>query len=173
MTTALLLAAGSSRRFGPTCKLQAMYQGKPLVRHPADAILQAGLQAVAVVADPAVESLLPEFRIVRVYPGPQSQSLRAGLDMITDDRALVVLGDMPHLDAALLLRIASAPAPAAAFDGSRIMPPASIPVTMFPEVTGLTGDRGAASLLQTRADLCKIRVSRHVLKDVDLLSDLE
>lgn len=173
MTTALLLAAGSSRRFGPACKLQAIYRGKPLVRHPADVILQAGLQAVAVVADPAVGALLPEFRIVRVPPGPQSQSLSAGLDMITDECVLVVLGDMPHLDAALLLRIASAPAPAAAYDGRRIMPPASIPAAMFPEVAALTGDRGAASLLRHRADLCKILVPAHALKDVDLLSDLE
>lgn len=150
-----------------------MYQGKPLVRHPADAILQADLQAVAVVADPAVEALLPEFRIVRVQPGQQSQSLRAGLDMINDDRALVVLGDMPHLDAPLLLRIASAPAPAAAFDGSRIMPPVSVPAAMFLQVAALTGDRGAASLLQNRADLCRIPVPPHVLKDIDLLSDLK
>ena len=171
MTTVVLLAAGASRRFGPDCKLQALYRGKPLVRHAADAILATGFPALAVTADPAVEALLPEFRIIRSI-GPQSQSLRAGLDQVDDDCALVVLGDMPHVDAALLRRIAAAPAPAAATDGSRVMPPASIPRSMFADIKRLSGDQGAASLLRPRADLHRLPARAEVLADVDTWKDI-
>lgn len=173
MTTIILLAAGSSRRFGPLCKLQAPYRGKPLVRHPAEAILETGLRALAVVADPAIEALLPEFPVVRVAPGPQSASLKAGLSHVATGDALIVLGDMPHVTAALIRRVAAAPAPATAWDGDRIMPPVSIPASLFQDVAKLTEDRGAASLLRNRRDLHRITVAPHVLKDVDRPADLE
>lgn len=171
MTTIVLLAAGASRRFGSSCKLQAPYRGKPLIRHAAQAILATGLPALAVTADPAVENLLPEFRIVRSI-GPQSQSLRAGLEAVDDDRALVVLGDMPHVDEALLLRLAAAPAPAAASDGDRITPPASLPRSMFADIARLSGDQGAGAVLRTRPDLHSVHVDTWLLRDVDKPDDL-
>lgn len=171
MTTVVLLAAGASRRFGPECKLQSLYRGKPLVRHAADAILATGLPALAVTADPAVEELLPEFCIIHSV-GPQSQSLRAGLEQVNDDRALVVLGDMPHVNADLLHRIAEAPAPAAATDGIRVMPPASIPRSMFADIMRLSGDQGAASLLRLRPDLNRIPATNEVLVDIDTQKDI-
>ncbi|WEF24456.1 NTP transferase domain-containing protein [Paracoccus sp. S3-43] len=171
MTTVVLLAAGASRRFGTACKLQAPYRGKPLVRHVAEAILASGLPAVAVTADPAVEDLLPEFRIIRSI-GPQSQSLRAGLAAVDDDRALVVLGDMPHVDAALLLRIALAPAPAAASDGNRITPPASLPRSMFADIAQLSGDQGAGAVLRRRPDLYLVHVDAGRLRDIDISEDI-
>lgn len=171
MTTVVLLAAGASRRFGPDCKLQALYRGKPLIRHAADVILATGLPALAVTADPAVETLLPEFRIIRSI-GPQSQSLRAALDQLEDDCALVVLADMPHVDAALLRRIATAPAPAVATDGRRVMPPACIPRSLFNDIKHLSGDQGAASLLRSRADLHLVPVKEDILADVDTPKDI-
>lgn len=171
MTMIVLLAAGSSRRFGPACKLQSPYRGKPLVRHAADAILASGIPALAVTADPAVEVLLPEFRNFRSI-GSQSRSLRTGLGQVDDDCALVVLGDMPHVDADLLRRVAAAPAPAAAFDGHRISPPATIPRLLFSQVERLSGDRGAASILRSRPDLHLVPCPEDMLKDVDSFEDI-
>ncbi|WP_306753477.1 nucleotidyltransferase family protein [Paracoccus actinidiae] len=171
MTTVVLLAAGASRRFGSACKLQSLYRGKPLVRHAAEAILATGFPALAVTADPAVEALLPEFRIIRSI-GPQSHSLQAGLAEVRDDCALVVLGDMPHVDAALLRRIAASPAPAAASDDDRITPPASIPRSLFADIARLSGDQGAASVLRTRSDLYRIPVPKGTLADIDTQEDI-
>ena len=170
MTTVVLLAAGASRRFGTACKLQSLYRGKPLIRHAAEAILATGFPALAVTADPAVEALLPEFRIIRSI-GLQSKSLQVGLAQVTDDCAVVVLGDMPHVDDALLRRIAAAPAPAAVSDGDRITPPASIPRSLFADIARLSGDQGAASVLRTRSDLCRIPVSAETLTDIDTQED--
>lgn len=171
MTTVVLLAAGRSRRFGPDCKLQAIYRGKPLVRHAAEAILRSGLPGVAVVADPAVAGLLPEFKLVHVS-GLQSDSLRAGLRQVADEAAMILLADMPHVTAGLLQRIAASPAPAAATDGARICPPALLPRSFFPQVEKLTGDRGAGELLRSLPDLHAIRVSPEILTDVDVPDDL-
>jgi molybdenum cofactor cytidylyltransferase len=170
LTTVVLLAAGASRRFGTACKLQSLYRGKPLIRHAAEAILATGFPALAVTADPAVENLLPEFQIIRSI-GPQSQSLKKGLAQVRDDCALVVLGDMPHVDAALLRRIARAPAPAAASDEDRITPPASIPQSLFADIARLLGDQGAASVLRTRSDLYRIQVPAETLTDIDTQED--
>lgn len=172
MTTALLLAAGRSKRFGSACKLQTVYGGKPLVRHAAEAILQTGLPAVAVVADPAVARLLPEFRHV-FSKGVQSQSLRAGLQKVTDNAALIVLADMPHVDADVLRRIAASPGPTVATDGTRICPPVLLTRALFPLLEQLTGDHGAGKILKSMKDLCHIHVAPEILKDVDVPADIE
>lgn len=171
MTTVVLLAAGRSRRFGPACKLQAIYRGKPLIRHAAEAVLGSGLPAIAVVADPAVAALLPEFRTI-FSSGVQSDSLRAGLQHVTDGDALIVLGDMPHVPADLLRNIAASTAPAAATDGTRICPPVLLPESLFAAVETLRGDRGAGDLLRTLPDLHLVRTASDILKDVDFPQDL-
>ncbi|WP_154764839.1 nucleotidyltransferase family protein [Paracoccus lichenicola] len=167
----MLLAAGRSRRFGPDCKLQAPYRGKPLVRHAAEAILGTGLPAVAVIADPAVAGLLPEFRLVHGR-GVQSDSVRLGLRHVADEAALIVLADMPHVTADLLQRIATSRAPAAATDGHRICPPALLPRSLFPQVQALTGDQGAGALLRSLPGLHRIHVKPEFLRDVDVPDDL-
>jgi len=171
VTTVLLLAAGRSRRFGRRCKLQAPYRGKPLVRHAAETILRTGLPALAVVADPAVASLLPEFRLI-YSTGLQSDSLRAGLRQVADQAAMIVLADMPHVTPEILQQIAGSPGPVAATDGRRICPPALIPRSLFPRVENLTGDRGAGELLRSLPDLRRVSVSPGILKDVDVPDDL-
>lgn len=166
MITILLLAAGRSHRFGPACKLQAVHRGKPLIRHTADAIVDAGFPAIAVVSDSAVADLLPEFRIV-YSTGLQSQSLRDGLAEVTTSRVLIVLGDMPNVDAALLRRIAAETAPAGTTDGGPLGPPASFDRSMFAALQDLAGDRGARSLLRGLTDVRSVHVAAEALKDID------
>lgn len=164
-TTALLLAAGQSRRFGPDCKLQAIHRGKPLVRHAADAIIATGLPRIAVVSDPAVAALLPEFQIV-CSSGEQSQSLRHGVAAVTTGRVLIVLGDMPNIDAALLRDVAAS-APAAASDGGPPGPPASFDRSIFNDLRNLSGDKGARAVLRSMVGLRVITVPPAVLIDID------
>lgn len=171
MTTVILLAAGRSRRFGPACKLQAPFRGKPLVRHAADAILATGFPAVAVVSDPEVGRILPEFRIV-AGDDSQSGSLQAGIGQVRDWPALIVLGDMPFVTADLLTCISESPPPAAARHGNLICPPASIPASLYGAIMKLTGDRGAGAFLRGLKTLHTVATLPETLKDIDVPNDI-
>ncbi|MGV3695286.1 MAG: NTP transferase domain-containing protein, partial [Paracoccus marcusii] len=89
--TGLLLAAGASRRFGPSDKLLAPVAGMPLVAHAAQAMRATPLDdRIAVIANPALAPLLDGFRIVLIAQGQQSDSLRAGLSAAGNpDRLLI------------------------------------------------------------------------------------
>ncbi|TGN59364.1 nucleotidyltransferase family protein [Paracoccus liaowanqingii] len=152
--TGLLLAAGASRRFGPQDKLLAPLGGRPLVAHAADALRVTSLDhRIAVIANPALVPLLDGFRIVLISPGgQQSDSLRAGLGEAGQlDRLLITLGDMPDVTAAHLTRILTAATddlPSCSHDGTAPLPPACFPQARFAALQTLTGDQGAARLLQ-------------------------
>lgn len=178
-TTAILLAAGASRRFGPQDKLLARHRGQPLIAHAAAALRATRLaQRIAVIANPALVPHLGGFRIVTLPPGTepsQSTSLRAGLMAAgRPERLLIVLGDMPDITPAHLLAIigrTTAEQPAASTNGRAILPPACFPAAILPRLAALTGDRGAASLL---ADLpASQRIAApDLLADIDRPKDL-
>ena len=178
-TAILLLAAGASRRFGAANKLLAPLEGRPLLRNAADAAraVPADLY-LAVVSDPAVEALLPDFRTVRVDPGqPQSESLKAGLALaqaMGAARLLVVLADMPRVPAALMSEVLAKGAihPAAATDGTRILPPVCLPATIFLEIQSLAGDQGAGALLKNLPASQRVLASAAILTDIDTEADL-
>src|SRR6476620_2823980 len=107
----VLLAAGAATRFrkaagalGPVTKLVAQHEGKPLVRHVAEAALAAGLAPLIVVtghAQDAVEQALHDLTFTAVhnaaYASGMASSLKAGLAAVPADAqaAIVLLGDMP------------------------------------------------------------------------------
>lgn len=179
-TAVLLLAAGASRRFGSANKLLAQVEGRPLVRHAADAAraVTAGLHIV-VTSDPEVEALMPDFRRVRVDPGlPQSASLKAGVAVaqaLLADKVLVVLGDMPRVTTAFMEQVLArgGDMPAAASDGERVMPPAYLPGAIFPALAELTGDQGAGAILRHLPDSQRVLAPPGMLADIDTAEDLE
>ena len=181
-TIGLLLAAGHSRRFGPQNKLLADFRGKPLVAHSAEAMRNAGLDGlVAVVTDQAVADHLTGFNLVR--PGEadpeQSNSLRTGVQAVLDiggERLLIGLGDMPLVTAAHLRAVVDRCTPkraSASTDGTRRTPPACFPVSMAGALLTLYGDRGAGSLLQTLPADALVEAQASMLKDVDVVADLD
>lgn len=115
---AVLLCAGLSRRFGPGNKLLALLDGRPLASYPATlcvSIPLAGRIAVVPAEDAALDALLTAsgFTLV-VNPRPEAgkdSSLRLGLAaaLACGARgALVLLGDMPHIDATHLQALSAA-----------------------------------------------------------------
>lgn len=175
----LLLAAGASLRFGPDDKLLAPVKGKPLVRHAAEAALAAGAERhIAVVSSPQVAALLPEFRKVVVPAGvPQSESLKAGVSVAAAfgmEAVAVVLADMPWVTTALIDAVMArgGKQPAAATDGTRIMPPALLPAALFDAVAGLSGDQGAGALLRDLPAERRILAEARILADIDTPEDL-
>ena len=115
---AVVLAAGRSSRFhaaggaGET-KLIATLDGKPVVRHVVEAALASRARPVIVVvghASGAVEAALAGLPATIVfnpdYATGLASSLRAGLTAAPTDAAgaLMLLGDMPRVEAALIER---------------------------------------------------------------------
>ncbi|WP_156295776.1 nucleotidyltransferase family protein [Methylobacterium aquaticum] len=181
----VLLAAGRGTRFGASPKLLSLLDGKPLVRHAAEAAVAADLGPVVAVlghAAEAVRGALAGLPLTLVenpdYTDGLSTSLRAGLEALPERvaAALVVLGDMPRIGPGLLVLLAEA------FRSASVTPSAVVPVRdgqrgnpvllnrrlLAPGLATLTGDRGAGPLLARRDDVVELSVDEAgVLIDVD------
>ena len=178
----VLLAAGEATRFrkaagaqGPVTKLVAQHDGKPLVRHVAEAALAAGLSPLIVVtghAQDAVSEALHDLAFTPVhnpaYASGMASSLKAGLSAVPAEAkaAIVLLGDMPLVSAALIAELTQAFAqhPHAAavvpvHEGVRGNP-VLLSRAVFAQMMELTGDAGARQVLRARdADVIEIAVT--------------
>jgi molybdenum cofactor cytidylyltransferase len=106
--TAILLAAGSARRFGSE-KLLAPYRGRPLYEHALEAVVSSsGVSETLMIVRPGF-SLSPAPSRVRFIVNPDhaegmASSLRAGVRAASADSAayLIALADMPGVSARLI-----------------------------------------------------------------------
>ncbi|MEH6726549.1 MAG: NTP transferase domain-containing protein, partial [Hyphomicrobiales bacterium] len=183
---ALLLAAGQSKRMGPNNKLIAEVDGKPLIRHVADAAIGAlgedltivtGAQPEQVVA--ALDGLPVQTIFNPDFDQGLSTSLRAGIQALArrdtkPDGVLVLLGDMPRISQEIVKQLV------AAFDpekGRQIIVPTDAgkrgnPVlwsTRFLDaLTGIQGDTGARHLIGEYAEFVyEVEVGRAASFDLD------
>ena len=184
---AVLLAAGAATRYRAAdpslaTKLVARVDGVPLVRRAADAALASRADPLVVVtghAAPEVRAALEGLPLVLAHNPDHAtgmaSSLRTGLASLPGDvdGALVLLGDMPGVTAALIDRLVAALA--AAPDAEAVVPvhggrrgnPALLARSLFRAAMALTGDEGARRLL-ARARLVEVPVDDEaVLLDVD------
>jgi molybdenum cofactor cytidylyltransferase len=154
---ALVLAAGSARRFGSD-KLSAPFAGEPLVCHAIRAARATPATRVIVIAHPALElGACPAVEVVRFASDALSASLRAGLQAAGDvDGLFVFLGDMPLVphDAAARLaeRIGTAYAAMPRHAG-KPGHPVLLSRAAFADVAALEGDAGLGKLLRSRDDV--------------------
>jgi molybdenum cofactor cytidylyltransferase len=181
---AIVLAAGRSTRMGGPNKLLAEIGGRPLVRIVAEQALASRAAPVIVVTgherakvDAALAGL--KLRLVHNpdYAAGLSTSLKAGLAALPPhvDGAIVCLGDMPQVTAALIDRLAEA------FDperGALVVVPTiegkrGNPVVwsrrFFPDLMALEGDVGARHLIATYADV----VAEVPVEDAAALTDVD
>jgi molybdopterin-guanine dinucleotide biosynthesis protein A len=111
---AIVLAGGRSSRFGRD-KLAEPIDGRPLLHHPIAAV-RAITGEIVVVAAPGHEPALPDgIRLVHdatAFEGPLA-GLAAGLEALDPaiGSAVVVAGDMPSLQPAVLSRLLAALGP--------------------------------------------------------------
>ncbi|MCJ2021319.1 MULTISPECIES: nucleotidyltransferase family protein [unclassified Methylobacterium] len=178
----VLLAAGRGSRFGPAPKLLARLDGKPLVRHAAEAALGAGPRPVVAVlgahAD-AVRAALDDLELIRVenpdYAAGLATSLRAGLAALPASctAAVVVLGDMPRVTAAHIDRLVAAfadaePAAVVPVQDGRYGNPVLLNLRRLgADIAHLRGDHGAGPLLRGRADVLEIPGDAATGLDID------
>jgi len=160
----LLLAAGASSRMRGRDKLMEEVQGRALLRHLAIQALSTGL-AVAVTLPPDRPlrgAVLDGLTLIRIPVADAhdglSASLRAGLAVIAPEHSvMVLLADLPELDAADLASMARAQArhPAAILRGAAQDGTPGHPVIFPPwaraELAALSGDEGAKPVLKAHA----------------------
>jgi len=181
---ALVLAAGRSTRMGGPNKLLAEIGGKPLVRFVAEQALASRATPVIVVTGherAKVEAALAGLRVKFVhnpdFAAGLSTSLKAGLAVLPPevDGAIVCLGDMPQVTAALIDRMVEAFDPAR---GALVVVPTiegkrGNPVVwsrrFFPDLMALEGDVGARHLIATYADA----VAEVPVEDSAALTDVD
>jgi molybdenum cofactor cytidylyltransferase len=159
---AVVLAAGRSTRMGGPNKLLAEIARRPLVRIAAEAALASGAKPVIVVAGhqhDQVEQALTGLP-VRVVHNPNfadglGTSLRVGIAAVPAeaDGAIVLLGDMPQVDARLIDRLITAFDPdrgalvvVPTFEGKRGNP-VLWSRRFFPDLMAIEGDVGARHLI--------------------------
>jgi molybdenum cofactor cytidylyltransferase len=164
---AIVLAAGRSTRMGGANKLTAEIGGKPLVRAVTEQALGSRARPVIVVTGhqhDAVERALGGLPVKFVhnldYERGLSTSLKAGIAAVPPDidGAVICLGDMPHVSAALIDSLIEAFDPergaliAVPTVGGKRGNPVVWSRRFFPDLSELEGDVGARHLIGIYAD---------------------
>jgi molybdenum cofactor cytidylyltransferase len=183
---AVLLAAGTSSRFGDEDKLMAELRGKPLAAHTLETVASmAFAELIAVVRPIALAPVLHRKLdrrgytiIVNDHPeeGISGSIVRAVEHVMPINKIrgiLICLADMPDVPQTHYNRICLAAedirSVVASTDGFSSSPPAFIGRKHFPELLALKGDQGARALLSHGL---QIETTGNVLHDIDTPEDL-
>ncbi|MCC2659221.1 MAG: 4-diphosphocytidyl-2C-methyl-D-erythritol synthase [Panacagrimonas sp.] len=181
----VLLAAGTSSRFGSLKQVEVLDDGRSLVRRAADTALATGLPLWVVTGaqDDRVRAELAglSLRVVHNldWASGMGGSLSCGVRAAEPnaEALIVMLADQPLVtvdDLYALLR-EHAPHPgsivAAEYD-SVIGPPCLFPARDFPDLIALEGDRGARAVLRQQAQRVRRVAMPNAALDVDTAEDL-
>ncbi len=184
----VLLAAGRSSRMGGPNKLLADIGGRPLSRHAAERVAEAGLTgAVCVVGHQAalVREALAGVGLDFVdnpdFAEGLSTSLKAGIAALPAeaDGALVVLADMPAVSGDDIDRLLNAfrksggGAIVRATHNGKRGNPVILPRALFARVAALEGDTGARQLVEAgEAEVVDVEIGEAASRDIDTPDDL-
>jgi len=176
---ALILAAGSSTRFGSGKQLVRI-GGRTMPAIVADTAASVGLEPVIAVLPPGVDAPAGVVPVRNDQPSAGlSRSLRVGLARVEAsdaEAAIILLADQPTVDPEVLVRVATdggrAPI-AAAFADGRIGPPILIRREAFDLASQISGDEGLRRVIDEHPELvARIPVGAHA-PDVDTPTDLD
>jgi CTP:molybdopterin cytidylyltransferase MocA len=141
----VILAAGQGRRFGGAKQLHPV-DGRPMLEAVLAAAERSGIDERIVVLGAHGSAVLAAVdlhgaRVVHssAWREGQAASLRAGLDELSADDAVVVLGDGPALDVRAIARVLAAqdpdhPRPLAADYGCGRSHPVVLPRSFWPQL---------------------------------------
>ncbi len=180
----ILLAAGSSRRFGADKRLQPLADGTPMALASARHLARICRRTIVVIRpdDAALASLLAAEGMETVVCDQAAQgmghSLSRGIEVSADaDGWLVALADMPYIEPASYAAVAEA-----LQNGARLARPAYKGKSGHPvgfsaiyraDLLALTGDQGGKSILDAHQEhirLCPLD-DPGVLKGIDRPSE--
>jgi molybdenum cofactor cytidylyltransferase len=155
--SAIVLAAGASRRFGDGDKLASLYQGRALLHWALSALGAFAFHEILLVTRKG--QVLPDLGAVpdyRIVVNPEAEtgmasSIASGIDNLAPcDAAFVVLGDMPKVPPTLYAQLV-----ALWPEGDIIQPvhkgqpgnPVLFAAKVFDDLKALKGDEGARALI--------------------------
>ncbi|MEA3390445.1 nucleotidyltransferase family protein [Sphingobium sp. CCH11-B1] len=184
---AVLLAAGTSSRFGEEDKLMADLRGKPVAAHTLETVASMAFAELVAVARPIELAPVIHRKLERrgytilVNDRPEegiSGSIVRAVEHVMPIRRvrgiLICLADMPNIPPSHYNRVCLAAedirSVVASTDGFSSSPPAFIGRKHFPELLALKGDQGARALLSHGI---QIETSGAVLHDIDTVDDLQ
>lgn len=166
---AIVLAAGAGSRFGGR-KLLATIEGRPVLQHVLDRVAEAGIDRVIVVLGDDARELQAavtwrdEVRVVNPEPGRGlSSSLRIGMAALPGDAAaaLIVLGDQPRVEPAVIRAVCAAgvdaerPVAVPVYADDRGRNPLLLGRAAFALVEAADGDRGLGPLIAAHPELVR------------------
>ncbi|ETI58986.1 MobA [Sphingobium sp. C100] len=183
---AVLLAAGTSSRFGEDDKLMADLRGKPLVAHTLETVASMAFAELVAVTRPIDQAPVIHrkldrrgFTILvndRPAEGISGSIIRAVEHVMPINRIrgiLICLADMPDVPQShynhICLAAEDIRSVVASTDGFSSSPPAFIGRKHFPELLALKGDQGARALLSHGL---QIETTGAILRDIDTPDDL-
>ena len=184
-TTALiLLAGGTSSRFGQTNKLMTDFKGKSLIQHSIDefSALPFGLHiGVIAAASPDLEAMFVQNNFSTVLnqnpKAGQGHSIALGAQFALDkgySSVCICLADMPLVSAEHVLSLFcnnSAAETVFSQAGDLLFPPALFRDQALQALTHLTGDKGAKSLADQNT--ARVKMPEWMAADIDTLADLK
>lgn len=162
---AVVLAAGMSKRLGRPKQLLEL-DGKPLVTHVVERLIQSDVDGVVVVTGYHASEIELELRGYPVYQvfnqdfaDGQASSIAAGVRALPSfvDAVVIVLADMPGMRPEVVSAVidrwrqGQAPAVIARYVSGRGHP-VLFDRRVFPELVALTGDEGGRSILTALED---------------------
>lgn len=183
---AVLLAAGTSSRFGPDDKLMADLRGKPMVVRTMETVASMAFAELVAVCRPLADAPVIHRKLERrgytilvndrPEEGISGSIVRAVEHVMPLKRCrgiLICLGDMPDVPQSHYNRICLGAedirSVVASTDGFSASPPAFIGRRHFPELLALKGDQGARALISRGV---QIETMGAYLRDFDTPEDL-
>jgi molybdenum cofactor cytidylyltransferase len=158
-TAGIILAAGSSSRFGEAKQL-LMWKGEPLIRHVVRSAIKSGLSPLVVVVGSSsneVQNAIKDLHLRIVnnskWMGGMSTSIKAGLSALTGDVGGVVFlqADQPQIPPGMIKSVVEAhqsslnPIIAPQIDGQRGNP-VLFDADTFADLLAIEGDMGGRAL---------------------------
>ena len=183
----VVLAAGLSSRMGLN-KMLLELGGRTLVRRTVTTAFSAGLDPVLVVLGHESDRVraelsgLPYTAVLNSdYARGMNTSLRAGIAALPDDAAgaVVLLGDMPLVDASMVRALLTAfrrsgPKLAISSYGGVVAPPILYGGALFPELRALEAESCGKSVVRNhRAEAVELQWPPETLTDLDSPEDVE
>jgi molybdenum cofactor cytidylyltransferase len=187
VTTAIVLAAGLSRRMGRP-KLLLDLRGRPVIRQTLERLVAADMDEILVVVGPehaALERALDGLRVrFVVNPTPeagQGSSVSAGIHALSAETttALIALGDQPGISVDVIRKLRDAlETPGKSIAAPRYSDglgnPVIFAIAVFPELAALPGDRGARAVVEKDSSrLAVVEVAHPMPRDLDTPEDYE
>lgn len=185
----LIMAAGSSRRFGQPKQL-VQYKGRSLIRHAVETVTNSGLKEILVVVGHAHELIADELKGLsceiiynRGHVEGIGGSIRYGLGKLLDKEpgiqaVLIVHADQPLITTKHICDLLHCYRPsesliiATAYAGTL-----GVPVLMdkdyFDELLNLTGDQGGKKIVEGHLNNVIEVPLPHAAIDIDTLDDFE